>query len=225
MLDFQGTEVEHLVEKVIVHPDYNHLIVDNDVALLKISIVNDEAEDFHRSRSFVDFLSRSQKQKRGSKSRRSRHFRRVTPSFASGGKRRYKPSALSFSSACLPDQDETPPEGATCTILGWGKEKHTDDRGSTKLKEAKVPITSKDKCLNVYKDYFISDNMFCAGGGATDTCNGDSGGPLICQKDGRWTIYGITSFGEDCGINGKFGIYAKVPKFTEWIQREISRIY
>ena len=45
-------------------------------------------------------------------------------------------------------------------------------------------MVSKAECNNVYKDYYISDNMFCAGyqGGRIDTCAGDSGGPLLCQK-------------------------------------------
>jgi secreted trypsin-like serine protease len=49
-----------------------------------------------------------------------------------------------------------------------------------------------------------------------------SGGPLLCQKNDRWTIYGITSFGEGCGRQGKYGIYAKVPNFTTWIQQTID---
>ena len=44
----------------------------------------------------------------------------------------------------------------------------------------------------------------------------------MCQKDGRWTIYGITSFGEGCGQQGKYGIYAKVPNYTSWIRDVVN---
>ena len=73
--------------------------------------------------------------------------------------------------------------------------------------------------MSVYKNYYITDNMFCAGyrGGRIDSCAGDSGGPLLCQKHNRWTIYGITSFGEGCGRQGKYGIYAKVPNYSKWV--------
>ena len=51
---------------------------------------------------------------------------------------------------------------------------------------------------------------------------GDSGGPLLCSVGDRWTIFGITSFGEGCGKRGKYGIYTKVPNYVDWIQRVIN---
>ena len=128
--------------------------------------------------------------------------------------------------ACLPGPGQPlPPVGTKCTIIGWGKEKNSDVMGTDILHEAEIPIVSKTQCLNVYEDYYITDNMFCAGykGGRIDSCAGDSGGPLLCEQDGRWTVYGVTSFGEGCGREGKFGIYAQVPNFVQWIERELTR--
>ena len=88
-----------------------------------------------------------------------------------------------------------------------------------------VPIVSMSDCMSVYKNYYITDNMFCAGyrGGRIDSCAGDSGGPLLCQSGHRWTIYGITSFGEGCGKQGKYGIYAKVPNYSRWIEQTVEK--
>lgn len=51
---------------------------------------------------------------------------------------------------------------------------------------AQVPIISNDDCRDVYQDYTITKNMFCAGHrrGRIDTCAGDSGGPLLCRCEG-----------------------------------------
>ena len=66
--------------------------------------------------------------------------------------------------------------------------------------------------------------MFCAGvkEGRKDSCTGDSGGPLLCHHEGRWTLFGITSFGEGCGQKGKYGIYTKVPNYKKWIKAIID---
>uniref|UniRef100_T1JSB5 Peptidase S1 domain-containing protein n=1 Tax=Tetranychus urticae TaxID=32264 RepID=T1JSB5_TETUR len=53
--------------------------------------------------------------------------------------------------------------------------------GTDVLHQARVPIANISDCRNVYEDYFISNNMLCAGfrSGRVDSCAGDSGGPLL----------------------------------------------
>lgn len=38
------------------------------------------------------------------------------------------------------------------------------------------------------------------------------------QLNQPWTIFGITSFGDGCGKRNKFGIYAKLPNYVNWIR-------
>lgn len=127
--------------------------------------------------------------------------------------------------ACLPSANTNMDVDSMGTILGWGKRKNSALYGTDVLHEAQVPIASTQSCKSVYEDYFISNNMVCAGykRGKVDSCAGDSGGPLLFEKKGRWFIYGITSFGEGCGRKGKYGIYAKVPNFVRWIRKTIRR--
>lgn len=188
----EGSEQELSVVRSIEHPQYDEEIVDNDVALLKLN-------------SSVRF---------------GRHA---------------KP-------ACLPRQGSAlPPPATMCIILGWGKLNHAATHGTHTLHEARVPLADSDDCLAAYKDYYqITDNMLCAGfkrasgrrrgrnrrkdvkdRGWPDSCSGDSGGPLLCEKDRRWHVYGVTSFGDGCGRKGKFGIYAKVPNYVSWIEKTI----
>lgn len=127
--------------------------------------------------------------------------------------------------ACLPGLNQPLPANQLCTIIGWGKSRVTDDFGTDVLHQAQIPIVSSEACRDVYIDYRITDNMFCAGyrRGKMDSCAGDSGGPLLCRDPRRldhpWTIFGITSFGEGCGKRGKFGIYARISNYVRWITR------
>lgn len=126
--------------------------------------------------------------------------------------------------ACLPKPSQSLPLTQKCTIIGWGKERSSHVFGTEVLHEAEVPIVKTSTCREVYEDYFITENMFCAGyrKGRIDSCAGDSGGPLLCPVGDRWTIFGITSFGEGCGKRGKYGIYTKVPNYVSWIERVID---
>jgi secreted trypsin-like serine protease len=70
----------------------------------------------------------------------------------------------------------------------------------------------------------VTDNMICSGRQQTqrDTCQGDSGGPLFVKgADGKFTLVGITSWGELCGVSekGLYGIYTRVARFSAWVQQ------
>nr|XP_011769002.1 enteropeptidase [Macaca nemestrina] len=88
------------------------------------------------------------------------------------------------------------------------------------LQEADVPLLSNEKCQQQMPEYNITENMICAGyeEGGIDSCQGDSGGPLMCQENNRWFLAGVTSFGYKCALPNRPGVYARVPRFTEWIQ-------
>uniref|UniRef100_H2ZX97 Hyaluronan binding protein 2 n=1 Tax=Latimeria chalumnae TaxID=7897 RepID=H2ZX97_LATCH len=117
------------------------------------------------------------------------------------------------------------PEGQECYISGWGATER--DEGSRFLLDAKVKLISQRRC-NAPSSYdgALDDGMFCAGNlkqGKVDTCQGDSGGPLTCIKDGQYYVYGIVSWGEDCGLKLKPGVYTRVSKFYDWINSKIKQ--
>lgn len=127
--------------------------------------------------------------------------------------------------ACLPTPGDQLPINARATILGWGKRRNSAIFGTDLLHQAEVPVVDPELCKEVYDNYHITDHMLCAGykKGRVDSCAGDSGGPLLYKNDNRWVVHGITSFGEGCGQKGKFGIYARVAKFTRWIKKTIAK--
>ncbi|XP_018008924.1 trypsin-1 [Hyalella azteca] len=122
--------------------------------------------------------------------------------------------------ACLPlpKRDYV---GQLGLVAGWGR---TTEKGepSDLLKEILVPIFSNAGCRQLrYSDHEISDNMMCAGftKGGTDSCHGDSGGPLMIRgKDKKVTVIGLVSWGEGCGRQGFPGVYTRVEKFLPWIE-------
>ncbi|XP_061049239.1 hyaluronan-binding protein 2 [Eubalaena glacialis] len=122
---------------------------------------------------------------------------------------------------CLPDGPFPP--GTECHISGWGVTETGE--GSHQLLDAKVKLISNTVCNSrqLY-DHMIDDSMICAGNlqkPGQDSCQGDSGGPLTCEKDGTYYVYGIVSWGLECGK--KPGVYTQVTKFLTWIKATMQR--
>ena len=46
---------------------------------------------------------------------------------------------------------------------------------------------------------------------------GDSGGPAQTEVNGKWTLVGITSWGDGCGDPNSPGVYTKVSNYITWI--------
>ncbi|XP_078493462.1 uncharacterized protein LOC100175030 [Ciona intestinalis] len=133
---------------------------------------------------------------------------------------------------CLP-QFSQPTVNETCFITGWGytgPASSVSSRLSTTLLEAEVPIMNFTACQMLsplYQEHLNSTNHMCAGDpvtAATDSCLGDSGGPLTCQRpDNTWYISGVTSFGfVECGTPGHVGIYTPLISFEEWVRTTIE---
>ncbi|XP_038051937.1 uncharacterized protein LOC119724795 isoform X2 [Patiria miniata] len=112
-----------------------------------------------------------------------------------------------------------------CYIAGWG---HTQESGNISriLQEAEIPLVGKPLCFEQFRDEVwetfspITDNMICAGKvtGGIDSCQSDSGGPLMCQGvDGSWRIVGLTSFGYGCGRPNYSGVYTRVSRYWEYV--------
>jgi hypothetical protein len=85
----------------------------------------------------------------------------------------------------------------SAVAIGWGSTYFGGDP-STTLKQVALPILDPTKWpCSVYITY--APGQICAGelNGGADTCQADSGGPLMLENpDGRWEVIGITSFGK-----------------------------
>ncbi|XP_060113618.1 kallikrein-11-like [Heteronotia binoei] len=112
--------------------------------------------------------------------------------------------------------------GTQCLVTGWGTVTSPKVTIPETLQCAYLHIVPQGICESVYPDA-ITNNMLCAGegDGSVDSCQGDSGAPLICDEK----LQGIVSWGpEFCGQPGKPGIYTKVCNYVDWIQKIIRRV-
>ncbi|XP_049719807.1 granzyme A-like [Elephas maximus indicus] len=126
----------------------------------------------------------------------------------------------------LPKNGEDVEAGTVCRVAGWGRTQNNSPQSSDTLREVNITVISRKIC-NDEKPYkykaVIGLNMICAGDprGRKDTCNGDSGSPLICEGIFR----GITSFGlsKKCGDPRGPGVYTLLSeKYLTWITETIK---
>ncbi|KAF3708435.1 Hyaluronan-binding protein 2 [Channa argus] len=127
--------------------------------------------------------------------------------------------------ACLPDA--TLPDGIECTISGWGVTEQSK-YGSNHLLQANVLLINQQKCSepSIY-GRVLSPTMLCAGHlqGGVDSCQGDSGGPLTCKQNSSHVVYGLVSWGDECGRANKPGVYTRVTQFLDWIKSKTQATF
>ncbi|XP_076971285.1 granzyme A-like [Tamandua tetradactyla] len=123
----------------------------------------------------------------------------------------------------LPQTGEDVKPHSKCLVAGWGSTKKDSCGVSDTLREVNVTVIDRKIC-NDAKHYnfkpVIDNGMICAGGGKgeDDSCEGDSGSPLICNNIFR----AVTSFGK-CGDPKKPGVYILLTKkYLNWIRKTIG---
>ncbi|XP_042652635.1 complement factor I isoform X2 [Tyto alba] len=123
--------------------------------------------------------------------------------------------------ACIPWSEYMFTAGDRCKVSGWGLE-----QGYNKthvLKWGHVHLFQN--CSELYPGRFFKQ-MACAGthDGSTDSCKGDSGGPLVCfDAENVAYVWGVVSWGENCGEAGHPGVYTKIACYYDWISHHVTR--
>ncbi|GAB1300646.1 Protease, serine 32 [Apodemus speciosus] len=133
---------------------------------------------------------------------------------------------------CLPKPGDPLDPGTMCWVTGWGNTGINQYlQPPFTLQELEVPLIDAQTCNNYYQENSFSstgpailEGMLCAGfeEGGKDACNGDSGGPLVCDINGIWIQAGVVSWGSDCAMPKRPGVYTNVSFYISWIQDTIS---
>ena len=189
----EASERVYFATKIIMHPKYHDEYKENDIALVKLS--------------FRVTLTRN--------------VRKV----------------------CLPQAEnstsyhENATPGAHGFVAGWGATQvlnpgETADSkysSSAVLRSAQFQIQDSKLCQNS-TDYHFNDSLeFCAGSdrNGIGPCTGDSGGPFVMRvlKGGawKWVTVGLVSWGEGCGIYGRYTFYTKLAPYVDWINQHVRK--
>jgi len=137
-----------------------------------------------------------------------------------------KVSPVSYSATslpvCLPSSSSSL-VGRSAVVTGWGRTSERS-RPASVLREVSVPILSNKQCERMYrasgqKEYIPYSQFLCAGQTGRDSCDGDSGGPLVVRdRDGRYSLAGLISWGIGCGKRNRPGVYTRISEYRTWIR-------
>ncbi|XP_021112696.1 serine protease 45 isoform X6 [Heterocephalus glaber] len=133
---------------------------------------------------------------------------------------------------CLPEPTFNLKVGTQCWVTGWGQAKQRfagNSMLSPELQEAEVFIMDNQRCDKIYRKqsflprvaHLILGNMVCATNYGENLCNGDSGGPLACEVEGRWILAGVLSWEKACAKAENPGVFSRITKYAQWIKKQM----
>ena len=113
-------------------------------------------------------------------------------------------------------------------VAGWGRTEKA--RSSSVLQFTSLEQVEREDCEAEYREagqqgrlgpltdgLAILPSQLCARGeDKTDSCSGDSGGPLMSRAD-KWYLTGLVSFGTNECDSSLPGVYTSVSFFYDWI--------
>jgi hypothetical protein len=124
------------------------------------------------------------------------------------------------------------------TAIGWGYTmagaSPPANTFATILQQAELSITEFSTCEAAWAPdgITLNESMVCAqgveagSGSATDTCTGDSGGPMfeagVGTLDSPDVLYGLTSFGETSCFGALPAVYSRVSVACPWIAEQLN---
>ncbi|XP_054158524.1 mite allergen Der p 3-like [Oppia nitens] len=116
----------------------------------------------------------------------------------------------------------TPLPGTVLTVSGWGAIRDNGPE-SDRLRKTNVTVVSPSDCQKMYEkdQQIITQSMICANNLSqkSDSCNGDSGRPLILMNGTVPVQVGIVSFGRKCASPFFPAVYTNVGYYRNFIEK------
>ncbi|KAM9330236.1 chymotrypsinogen A-like [Gastrophryne carolinensis] len=134
-------------------------------------------------------------------------------------------SAVTFNNfvfpVCLANATDVFAAGEKCVTTGWGDTNDLTIGSPGALQQAYLPLLSNTQCKMTWGSY-IYTSMMCAGGPGPAPCSGDSGSPLVCQRNGAWTLAGVVSWGSGMCSMAYPTVFTRVSILRSWIDKIIA---
>lgn len=114
-------------------------------------------------------------------------------------------------------------EGVQLTAMGWGDTDPAPGPEHEKLSPDLQVVDLKSVGCGPAYGARTTAEMLCAAGPHSDSCKGDSGGPLI-MKFGEPVLVGVVSWGDGCADATKPGVYVRIDgtHYLDWIARAMA---
>uniref|UniRef100_A0A672RK72 Zgc:55888 n=1 Tax=Sinocyclocheilus grahami TaxID=75366 RepID=A0A672RK72_SINGR len=121
---------------------------------------------------------------------------------------------------CITDKDDemVNEDNSSCVTTGWGTRKATLDLHPDILHMARVKPLSEKACMTGWGDRFNMKSLLCTDAAASTSCLGDSGAPLMCEKNGVYYLVGLTTWGGKKCEPRKPAVFTRVSAYHSWIQ-------
>ncbi|XP_053982342.1 trypsin-1-like [Hylaeus volcanicus] len=142
-----------------------------------------------------------------------------------------KPLVLSkaVKAISLPESGSTP--AGTSVLSGWGSTSRTNTaQMPDALQYVDLPLIDLATCKKAVEDLTgpspLHETNVCTGPltGGYSACSGDSGGPLILNRNGKAELIGIVSWGiVPCGTVGAPSVYTRTSAFNGWMKDIMSK--
>ena len=147
-----------------------------------------------------------------------------------------RPTTLDLPFVQLNMDSNSPRIGENVTVVGWG-DVNVDlftFESSDVLMSVDINVVSNEDCNNssgiILREELsyngkITENMFCAADIGQDSCQADSGGPLVIQGMSGDSfddvLVGVVSWGFGCGLPDFPGVYARISQSYDWIEHVV----
>ncbi|KAA0720643.1 Polyserase-2 [Triplophysa tibetana] len=125
---------------------------------------------------------------------------------------------------CMMEKDDqmVNEEEWSCVTTGWGTRKATLDLNPDILHMARVKLLSENACKAGWGEIVAKKSLLCTDAAASTSCLGDSGAPLVCQKNGLYYLVGLTTWGGKKCEPQKPAVFTRVSAYYSWIQTWIK---